>query len=114
MEAPSMLLVAGETERVRSTKWRDIHLARAGKRWQTFLITITGELVLNDVSLKTFNDHFIRHCVVADELNDRIYMIGGVYRRRNVYYYKPSTNSWHSKGSMYYDSYVSCTKYPVI
>ena len=57
--------------------------------------------------------HFIRHCVIADELNDRIYMIGGVYRKRNTYYYKPSTNSWHNRGNMYYDAYVSI-KYGLI
>ena len=107
-----MLWVAIEKEMVRSTKWRDTHLARAGKRCQTYLISTTGEFVLNDKALKTFNGHFIRHCVVADELNDRIYMIGGVNRRRNTYYYKPSSNSWHSMGSLYYDSYVSKkTKY---
>lgn len=45
------------------------------------------------VLCKTF-----RFCAVADEENDRIYMIGGVTTavRYSVRYYKVSTNSWHN------------------
>jgi len=48
-----------------------------------------------------------RFCAVADEENDRIYMIGGssTANRYQVRYYKVSTNSWHSpvdKTTKYY------------
>ena len=38
-----------------------------------------------------------RFCAVADELNDRIYMIGGPkpWSKKQCRYYKVSTNTWH-------------------
>ena len=108
MVVPCLLLEAIEMELESLTKWKDTHLAKAGRRLQTFLMSTTGKLVMfKGKMFITFHYHVNRHCVVADELSDRIYMIGGVNRRRNTYYYKPSTNSWHSMGNMYYDGYVS-------
>ena len=47
---------------------------------------------------------------MADEQNDRIYMIGGVTssRRQAVRYYRVSTNSWHSPtdSTTYWSVYV--------
>ena len=54
-----------------------------------------------------------RFCAVADELNDRIYMVGGasspVARRKYCRYYRVSTNSWHgcTDATLTYDTYVS-------
>ena len=52
-----------------------------------------------------------RFCAVADELNDRIYMVGGANnaRRKLCKYYRVSTNSWHGcyDGTLTYDTYVS-------
>ena len=38
-----------------------------------------------------------RFCAVADELNDRIYMIGGPkpWSKKQCRYYKVSTDTWH-------------------
>ena len=37
---------------------------------------------------------------MSDELNDRIYMLGGYYRTTKAYFYTISTNTW----SAMYDS----------
>ena len=53
-----------------------------------------------------------RFCAVADELNDRIYMVGGATtaRRKLCKYYRVSTNSWHgcNDGTLNYNAYVRC------
>ena len=35
-----------------------------------------------------------RFCTVADELNDKIYMLGGYYKTTKAYVYTISSNSW--------------------
>ena len=47
--------------------------------------------------LNIINDFMTRFCAVADELNDRIYMIGGPkpWSKKQCRYYKVSTNTWH-------------------
>ena len=35
-----------------------------------------------------------RFCTVADELNDKIYMLGGYYKDNKAYIYTISSNSW--------------------
>ena len=35
-----------------------------------------------------------RACWVADEMNDKIYMLGGVYHKYEAWVYTISTNSW--------------------
>ena len=37
---------------------------------------------------------FLRFCTVADELNDKIYMLGGYYKTTKAYRYTISTNTW--------------------
>ena len=46
---------------------------------------------------------YLRFCTVSDELNDRIYMLGGYYKTTKAYFYTISTNSW----SAMYDSSLS-------
>ena len=40
------------------------------------------------------NKLYLRFCTVADELNDKIYMLGGYYKTTKAYIYTISTNSW--------------------
>ena len=48
-------------------------------------------------------DFFFRFCAVSDELNDKIYMIGGYYYdgKYKSYQYTVSTNSWSNMGNLY-------------
>ena len=52
-----------------------------------------------------------RFCAVADELNDRIYTIGGadIAKRRSCRYYSVSTNTWDlcEDKNLQADTYVS-------
>ena len=40
------------------------------------------------------NKLYLRFCTVADELNDKIYKLGGYYKTTKAYIYTISTNSW--------------------
>ena len=61
--------------------------------------------------LPSTNIVIFRFCAVADELNDRIYTIGGadIAKRRSCRYYSVSTNTWDlcEDKNLQADTYVS-------
>ena len=52
----------------------------------------TGNIFCNKIV--RFSYFYLRFCTVADELNDKIYMLGGYYKTTKAYRYTISTNSW--------------------
>ena len=92
----------------RPTSWRDIRQGKDGSELQTCHTPIIGQLTNCQWNGKLI--YFLRFCAVADEQNDRIYMIGGATssRRQAVRYYRVSTNSWHSPtdSTTYWSVYV--------
>ena len=59
-----------------------------------------------------FFPNLIRACWVADEMNDKIYMLGGYYQDYEAWVYTISSNSWAEMydSSLKYGSHVSENK----
>ena len=69
-----------------------------GQGWVDMANLPYGNHRFREIKIRKYHTYIVpRFCAVADELNDRIYMIGGPkpWSKKQCRYYKVSTNTWH-------------------
>ena len=88
-------------------RWKDIPRKKDGSHWELHHTMSTSSEVLKFL-FKVFKD-ICRHCAIADDQNDVIYMLGGYYTTTYARKFRISTLTWESlyDNSIYYAAKVS-------